>query len=1030
MNYTKSPFLFLLSFLFLVISQWSCNKSVVKTLTRRVDLKAVQYLKGASETDFTGLKDILGKNGSKLTNIILTHGVREKKSTHFESLMNDLASKAQYDVKYSQSLLVDTLQSGLGKNGEVHVYDFLNEKQDTLRFFHIFWSPVTAPIKDLVYQIDDNNYRTFFSDTTKKKFMVDVFGDIALYAGPYKRLMQAPVNLALNDIIRRDNSKEHPGKIVMISGSFGSKIVFDVLMSRIKVQPIMDNILQEMTNSIKNIAPNVDAKLAIKELIEKKRKSIQFGEEGIKYYKSGILPDYILWGLNGVAKRLEEHLAKSTSDAAAIQVCTSELNLCKAHFEKAKQSSFEIGSRLVKIYMISNQLPFTSLTELSTDTKANQADFINNIFQSLEIFLDQRPKEIKDTLEIISFHDPNDPFGFRIPQPSAKASRLIKVNNVELYNTIQWSLDPYLVKDFVHNFIGIKELPIDLNQFLRQDTFRQIFNFTLDEPSEQARNNQAIVNHVLDGSEPKIVASKLTLVDCNCKKDKVRKVSGNYNVEPITINTCKRVERTTKRKGKKKGYLIKEKKGLWYRLARLRFLLGLGVSGFAQQIKKMDARPAQLPRELPAQDIEFNQHKELDFEGIQAALRAHEVVNILTIHGMRSKKPDHFDSMVEGLLRQLNFNEHPVKDTTYFVYPDVANSVAGHTQIRSVAYKNVENKLLRFFIVYWSPLTYPAKNLLSDLEAPLNLKDKSSFIPLGVKNDLIIDGFGDVALTLREFTPALHKNLNLAFELMLEPYYKKDRPSVNLNGDYQDNVYFISGSLGSKLLFDYVTTCLDKDSINHVHPNYRKNIGKTEYDNAKTVIQKLRTYFMLTNQLSLISMKDMHPNLDEIADFHKHVFGNWDALKGGPLNIIAFNDPNDLLSFRLPEKLDDSNVKVKNVNLNLAGGVEVKVLHLYKLSKKLNKLVRKTSKINKNLKRELKAEEKWKDFKSDYRSYKKSDVALNIIISEYVLPLLDKEYPRQHFVFDIDKAHSGASKNAKIIEMIAKGPKDIARTRK
>ena len=41
------------------------------------------------------------------------------------------------------------------------------------------------------------------------------------------------------------------------------------------------------------------------------------------------------------------------------------------------------------------------------------------------------------------------------------------------------------------------------------------------------------------------------------------------------------------------------------------------------------------------------------------------------------------------------------------------------------------------------------------------------------------------------------------------------------------------------------------------------------------------------------------------------------------MNIVAFNDPNDVLGFRLPNPPDSSNLKLKNISLNIADGYQV-----------------------------------------------------------------------------------------------------------
>jgi hypothetical protein len=148
-----------------------------------------------------------------------------------------------------------------------------------------------------------------------------------------------------------------------------------------------------------------------------------------------------------------------------------------------------------------------------------------------------------------------------------------------------------------------------------------------------------------------------------------------------------------------------------------------------------------------------------------------------------------------------------------------------------------------------------------------------------------------------------------------------------LSGLRKYNIVFISHSLGSRIIMDALTEIVDTLGQARTVAEYPALVADLQ--------EKEMSVFMLSNQLANLQIGLPAPNVFGQIDSYCRVDGEHYAQRAfKKLNIVAFNDPNDLLSFSIPRDFVDRYLDsrlcpvVTNVNVNVANpisafGIEV-----------------------------------------------------------------------------------------------------------
>ncbi len=572
--------------------------------------------------------------------------------------------------------------------------------------------------------------------------------------------------------------------------------------------------------------------------------------------------------------------------------CSVKLNILSDLSESAQKSDLidllnrqmPVNKRsyfLRNMYFISNHLPFTSMftfTEkevmyiLSLPTKdARFAAMDKLILQALKefsVFLSEDPVDDipveavgitpkDDILTIVSFFDASDPFGFYLPNSAGDG---VKVINARRQNAAVWEFDSH------ETIKALKSIPLvnldgAIYSLIDESKARQKLQLRVDGAQEDARSDTLLVSAILSGvsDQPHVMIK-----------------SNLFEAEPDEY-----VHREP-RKRIKPGKL-----DLVHKIVAAGNVTGGGLVS---------------PFQNPSVEIDSS------FKGIKEQMKGRELTQIMTIHGMRSKKPNHNDDMIFELAEELGFYLTPINEkVTYVGHPEVYGD---SSSIRSITFQNQNGQELIFHTIYWSPMTTVLKDWLKERS---NLQASTRVTQL-LKREIIADGLGDVAVAINGQNSMFQE---VALEAMLavdDAGYQQGKSSLN---------FLLSGSLGSWLMYDFI-----KDYYVSSAPKPHESVVYRVFDD-------MPEWYLFTNQINLIGFTQIGSDFISPEDYEDNILFKKRARDGAEFKtqMIGFNDPNDILSYKLPSNMDDQKILTTNVYLNSTGGLTLNMDNVVQYAK-------------------------------------------------------------------------------------------------
>jgi hypothetical protein len=325
------------------------------------------------------------------------------------------------------------------------------------------------------------------------------------------------------------------------------------------------------------------------------------------------------------------------------------------------------------------------------------------------------------------------------------------------------------------------------------------------------------------------------------------------------------------------------------------------------------------------------------FAGIEPGLaKTQGKTKVLMVHGVGDHIPGYTTQFLEKLAKELNLNarsgEH--KDIA-LTTPLLSGKNLGNLRITHLL--NEENgKQLTFYELTWSEITREEKALLdfdnsgeydfrrarinSMLKKFSNDTGPDPIIYLGNSRELILAAFAQsfcwMATHDWEDLPESGKHSCLGLS---------DAHIDHLNND---DYVLISHSLGSRITIDGM------QRIAAMLANPEKYFAANQKVTLSTkAIEALRNkrvpIFMLSNQLPMLQLGRERPEVaGQKANYCESEGPNYRQRMVSETAIIAFSDPNDLLSYGIPEgfseKYLDSRLcpSITNININVASTID------------------------------------------------------------------------------------------------------------
>ncbi|MGR8932006.1 MAG: hypothetical protein ACU836_15350 [Gammaproteobacteria bacterium] len=297
-------------------------------------------------------------------------------------------------------------------------------------------------------------------------------------------------------------------------------------------------------------------------------------------------------------------------------------------------------------------------------------------------------------------------------------------------------------------------------------------------------------------------------------------------------------------------------------------------------------------------------------------------MKVLMVHGVGNHLPGYSTEFLEKLAKELDLT---VKAKAYkniaLADPKDPEKELGNLRIERYLDKSKTQELL-FYELTWSKITVKDKELLS-----YDNSGEQSFRRAEV-NDLLKKFSNDTGPDPIIYMGEKHDDILTAFAQSFCWMIKggwDDLPddvraacsSENVTPFYNDSYAFVSHSLGSRITIDGLQNIATMLSDGENAPYYT----------ALTTVLKNKSIpiYMMSNQLPMLQLgRELPPITNQSADYCRPDGEKFSERMLRKTNIIAFSDPNDLLSYALPHdfvsKYLDSRlcVNVTNININVA----------------------------------------------------------------------------------------------------------------
>lgn len=320
-----------------------------------------------------------------------------------------------------------------------------------------------------------------------------------------------------------------------------------------------------------------------------------------------------------------------------------------------------------------------------------------------------------------------------------------------------------------------------------------------------------------------------------------------------------------------------------------------------------------------------------DFLGLDDYLKQGDVVKVMMIHGVGTHKEGYAARMKDNLSKALKLTVWSKNDKNItLLNPLNKKDEIGNLRVTRMQSEDLKKTLI-FYELTWSSITSREKEILeydnSDeygyKRAVFN-RSMKSFL-----NDTIPDPMIYLVDKKQQILNAAKEATCWMLSSNWENLKDKEKGICQVSSYNQikdlsrENIVYITHSLGSRILLDSVIDVADEIS------NLKVNPDSPNAEEAEQIINMLRqkeiTVFMLANQLPLLQIGRPKPNVtNAIKDYCQKKGNKYQKRVFKEVKIIAFSDPNDLLSYSIPQEFVneyiDSRIcpSVTNVEINIA----------------------------------------------------------------------------------------------------------------
>jgi len=321
------------------------------------------------------------------------------------------------------------------------------------------------------------------------------------------------------------------------------------------------------------------------------------------------------------------------------------------------------------------------------------------------------------------------------------------------------------------------------------------------------------------------------------------------------------------------------------------------------------------------------------FAGLDAGLsKSHGKAKVLFVHGVGDHIPGYTTQFLEKLAKELNLNvrSEGQKNITLSA-PLLPGKQLGNLRVTHLLNEET-GKDLTFYELTWSEITRKEKQLLA-------FDNSGEYDFRRAKINSLLKKFSndtgpDPIIYLGQNREAILASFGQSFCWMASGDYEdlpdngthvcKGLNDANIDHIEHDDYVFISHSLGSRITLDGMQRIVHLLANVGRYADPSKNVIVTDKAIAAIKTKHIPIY-MLSNQLPMLQLgRELPEVVGQRADFCEVNGANYNKRMFNQTEIIAFSDPNDLLSYGIPrgfaEQYIDARLctSVTNININIA----------------------------------------------------------------------------------------------------------------
>jgi hypothetical protein len=289
------------------------------------------------------------------------------------------------------------------------------------------------------------------------------------------------------------------------------------------------------------------------------------------------------------------------------------------------------------------------------------------------------------------------------------------------------------------------------------------------------------------------------------------------------------------------------------------------------------------------------------FPGLRTAMKDSPVICLLFVHGMGGYSAGDPDNLVSAIKVALNLHAEDTRPT------DISPTLGRQRFVDPSQHQLV------IYTLNWEPVSTPIKQEYLGYDFTGNLVAERQPLEESLAGDVMYDRVSDVAA----YAGVGKRNIQACVREALEAM--QDDAEQSVAGGKQYRYYVVTWSLGSKIVFD----CLSQN-----------NLATDVQDSSAVKFDKIArhtdSFIMLANQLSLLAMTNPpsttldaaqpdSTSVDKFVSIRNSAKSAGEPAPPRRLSIVAFSDPNDVLSYPIAPWLEaNGDADFANVALTIA----------------------------------------------------------------------------------------------------------------